>query len=96
MLVHSFVLRQVSKGDVRNQLSFCVNGVDVRFHPFKFAFITSLHFSRFSDFEMYIPLGAGDRVQGTYFRDMKIMRCIALEQSPNKPFGAWLWSCTNG
>lgn len=62
------MLRQLCRGDARNQLWFQIYGIDVKFSQFKFAVITELHFNRSFEMGIYILWGARDRIQDTYFQ----------------------------
>lgn len=78
-MVHSFILRDVIRRDVRNILWFWINRVDLRFSPFEFVIVTTLHFSKLTDIEMYVPRDVEDKIRDIYFKGRASLNHIDIE-----------------
>lgn len=73
VLVHLFILREVIRRDMRDQLWFQINGVNMRFSLYEFALVTDLYFSTFTNIAMYMPQEARNRIRDTYFKGVRSM-----------------------
>lgn len=62
MLVYSFILRELNKGNLRDELLLKVNAGDIKFSLYKFVIMTSLQLSVLIDIEMYLSSDAIDRL----------------------------------